>query len=162
YSSIPTIVSFASVVSPPDAWRVRTTVVLVAAVNFFTMIFVGALGPLLPHLADTYGLSKTGAGLLTALYAAGVLVVAVPAGVAVGAGMAAVFAPAALAGLLLTAVVLARPEPPQRPRQPLRGLLPELRRPRITTGLALGFLSALLWAVLSVLAPLDLDRLGFT
>jgi MFS family permease len=236
--------------SPDDCSGVRTTVILSAAVNFFTMIFIGAVGPLLPHLSDEFGLSKSEAGVLIALYAAGVLVAAVPAGVAVarfgvrravatglalfagasllfalaptaewlyasrfgqgagaaiawtgalawliaavparrraeymgtasalsvggallgpvlggiaaGAGLAQTFVPAALLGFVLGGVVLLQPEPPRAEPRALRTLVPELRRPRVTTGLTLGFLSALLWAVLSVLAPLSLDELGW-
>jgi len=233
-----------------DCSGVRTTVILSAAVNFFTMIFIGAVGPLLPHLSDEFGLSKSEAGVLIALYAAGVLVAAVPAGVAVarfgvrravatglalfagasllfalaptaewlyasrfgqgagaaiawtgalawliaavparrraeymgtasalsvggallgpvlggvaaGAGLAQTFVPAALLGFVLGGVVLLQPEPPRAEPRALRTLVPELRRPRVTTGLTLGFLSTLLWAVLSVLAPLSLDELGW-
>jgi len=42
--------------------------------------FFTALTPLLPHYADTLGLSKTGAGILTASFGVGTLVGAIPAG----------------------------------------------------------------------------------
>lgn len=48
---------------------------------FVDMLFFSALTPLLPHYAHTLGLSKTGAGALTAAYPLGVLVGAIPSGV---------------------------------------------------------------------------------
>ncbi len=47
---------------------------------FVDMLFFSALTPLLPHYAHTLGLSKTGAGALTAAYPLGVLVGAIPSG----------------------------------------------------------------------------------
>jgi len=43
-------------------------------------LFYAALTPLLPHYADTLGLSKTGAGVLTAAFGIGTLVGSIPAG----------------------------------------------------------------------------------
>lgn len=59
--------------------RLLLVVSLVVLVD--TMLFA-ALGPLLPKYADAYGLSKSGAGFLVAVYAVGVLVGALPAGLA--------------------------------------------------------------------------------
>jgi MFS family permease len=79
---------------------VRRLLVLVCAIVLVDTMLYAALVPLLPGFADDYGLSKTGAGLLVAAYAAGVLVGALPGGIA-----AARFGPrtAALAGLLVIA-----------------------------------------------------------
>ena len=54
---------------------------LAGAVVFVDMLFFSALTPLLPHYAHTLGLSKTGAGALTAAYPLGVLIGAIPSGV---------------------------------------------------------------------------------
>jgi MFS family permease len=60
---------------------VRRILLLAGAVVFVDMLFFSALTPLLPHYAHTLGLSKTGAGALTAAYPLGVLVGAIPSGV---------------------------------------------------------------------------------
>ena len=59
----------------------RLLLVVSLVVLLDTMLFA-ALGPLLPRYADAYGLSKSGAGFLVAVYALGVLVGALPAGLA--------------------------------------------------------------------------------
>src|SRR2546423_14746263 len=63
-------------------------------------MFFTALAPLLPHCGARYGLGKGGAGVLSALYAAGVLTASVPGGLA-----ASRFGPrpAVLVGVALTA-----------------------------------------------------------
>src|ERR687883_1513496 len=63
-------------------------------------MFFAALTPLLPHYADTLGLTKAGAGVLTAAFGVGTLVGALPAG-----AFAARFGPkpAILVGLALLA-----------------------------------------------------------
>ena len=78
----------------------RRLLVLVCAIVLVDTMLYAALVPLLPGFADDYGLTKTGAGLLVAAYAAGVLGGAQPGGVA-----AARFGPraAAVAGLVLIA-----------------------------------------------------------
>jgi MFS family permease len=79
----------------------RRLVVLLSAIVALDIMFFAALVPLLPHFASKYDLSKGEAGVLTALYAAGVLAAAVPGGMAasrVGPR------PAALFGVGLTAV----------------------------------------------------------
>ena len=79
----------------------RRLLVLVSALVAVDTILYAALVPLLPHYAHVYGLSKTGAGLLSAGYAIGALVGGLPGGSA-----AARFGPrtAVLAGLTLMAV----------------------------------------------------------
>jgi MFS family permease len=59
---------------------VQRILLLAASVVFVDMLFFSALTPLLPHYAHTLGLGKTGAGMLTAAYPAGVLVGAIPSG----------------------------------------------------------------------------------
>ncbi len=53
---------------------------LVAAVVLVDTMFFAAVSPLLPQYADQFGLSKTGAGILTAAYPAGTFLAAVPSG----------------------------------------------------------------------------------
>jgi len=59
---------------------VRRLVLLVSAIVLVDTIFFAALAPLLPSYEDEFGLSKQGAGLLTAIYAAGGLAGAIPGG----------------------------------------------------------------------------------
>ena len=78
----------------------RRLVLLLSAVVAVDIMFFTALAPLLPHFAARYGLSKGGAGVLSAMYAAGVLAASLPGGlVASRLGPK----PAALGGVLLTA-----------------------------------------------------------
>ena len=58
----------------------RRLLLLVSAIMLVDTTFFTALTPLLPHYADTLGLSKTGAGILTAAFGVGTLVGAIPAG----------------------------------------------------------------------------------
>jgi MFS family permease len=58
----------------------RRIFLLVAAVVLVDTAFYAAIVPLLPHYTDELGLSQTGAGVLTASYAAGTLVAALPGG----------------------------------------------------------------------------------
>lgn len=60
----------------------RRLVVLLSAVVAVDTMFYTALAPLLPHFASRYGLGKSGAGVLSGMYAAGVLAASVPGGVA--------------------------------------------------------------------------------
>jgi MFS family permease len=53
---------------------------LVSAIVFVESLFFATLTPLLPHLADEFGLSKTGSGILTAAYSAGAVAGAIPGG----------------------------------------------------------------------------------
>ncbi|HEX6699839.1 MAG TPA: MFS transporter [Gaiellaceae bacterium] len=59
----------------------RRLLLLVSAIMLVDTTFFTALTPLLPHYADTLGLSKLGAGVLTASFGAGTLLGAIPAGV---------------------------------------------------------------------------------
>jgi MFS family permease len=78
----------------------RRLVVLLSSIVALDITFFAALAPLLPHFVSAYGLSKAGAGVLSASYAAGVLAASVPSGMA-----ASRFGPraTALVGVTLTA-----------------------------------------------------------
>ncbi len=58
----------------------RRLLILASLVVFVDTLFFAAIVPLLPGLADEFGLSKTDAGLLSGSYATGTLVAAIPAG----------------------------------------------------------------------------------
>ncbi|MBD0280616.1 MAG: MFS transporter [Thermoleophilaceae bacterium] len=58
----------------------RGLFLLVAAVVLVDTMFFAAVAPLLPHYADQFELSKTGAGVLTAAYPAGTFAGALPSG----------------------------------------------------------------------------------
>jgi predicted MFS family arabinose efflux permease len=60
----------------------RRLLLLVGAIVFVDTMFFAALTPLLPEYADELGLSKAGAGLLSAAYPIGALVGGIPGGVA--------------------------------------------------------------------------------
>jgi MFS family permease len=80
---------------------VRKLPLLVGGIVFVDTMFFAALTPLLPDYADEFGLSKAGAGVLSAAYPAGALVGGVPSGLAtarVGARSAVI------AGLAVIAV----------------------------------------------------------
>lgn len=57
----------------------RRLLFLASAVVFLDVAFYAAIAPLLPDYADEFGLSKAGAGILSAAYAAGTLVGSFPA-----------------------------------------------------------------------------------
>jgi MFS family permease len=80
---------------------VRRLLLLVCAIVLVDTMLYAALAPLLPGYAEDYGLSKTGAGILVASYAAGVLVGGVPSGI-VAARLGP--KPVALAGLALLGI----------------------------------------------------------
>jgi MFS family permease len=61
---------------------VRRLVAVVGAIVLVDTLFYAALTPLLPHYVETLGLSKSGAGLLTAMYAIGAVAAGLPAGLA--------------------------------------------------------------------------------
>jgi MFS family permease len=60
----------------------RKLLLLVGAIVFVDTMFFAALTPLLPEYAEQLELSKTGAGVLSAAYAAGALLGAIPGGMA--------------------------------------------------------------------------------
>ena len=59
---------------------VRRLLLLLSAIMLVDTMFFSALTPLLPHYADTLGLSKAGAGVLTAAFGVGTLAGSVPSG----------------------------------------------------------------------------------
>ena len=61
---------------------VRRLLVLVSVVIFVDAMLFGVLAPLIPGYAETFGLSKTGAGLLVAAFGIGALLGGLPGGVA--------------------------------------------------------------------------------
>ena len=79
----------------------RRLLFLVGGIVFVDTMFFAALTPLLADYADEYGLSKAGAGVLSAAYPAGALVGGIPGGIAAARlGARAT----AIAGLLVIAV----------------------------------------------------------
>src|SRR5205085_6531314 len=58
----------------------RRLLLLLSAIMLVDTMFFSALTPLLPHYADTLGLSKAGAGVLTAAFGVGTLAGSVPSG----------------------------------------------------------------------------------
>ncbi len=80
---------------------VRRLLLLTSAVVFADTLFFAALTPLLPHFNATFGLGKSGAGLLAAAYPAGAFFGAIPSGiVAARLGVK----PTMMIGLLLVGV----------------------------------------------------------
>ena len=63
---------------------VRKLLFLTGAVVFVDTLFFAALTPLLPHYAQSLGLGKTGAGVLSAAYPAGAFLGAIPSGLVAG------------------------------------------------------------------------------
>ena len=63
---------------------VRRLLFLTGAVVFVDTMFFAALTPLLPHYAESLGLGKTGAGVLSAAYPAGAFLGAIPSGLVAG------------------------------------------------------------------------------
>jgi MFS family permease len=79
----------------------RRLMIVIGAVVFLDLMFLAALAPLLPRLAQELHLSKFSAGVMTAAYPAGTLVGSLPGGiVAVRAGPKRTV----MAGLLMLAV----------------------------------------------------------
>lgn len=79
----------------------RKLLLLVGAIVFVDTMFFSAITPLLPHYAERFDLSKTGAGILSGSYAAGAVIGAFPAGwLATRAGSRRT----ALIGLMLMAI----------------------------------------------------------
>ncbi len=78
----------------------RRLLLLVGAIVFVDTMFFSAIAPLLPHYAERFALSKTGAGILSGSYAAGAVLGTLPSGwLATRAGSRR----AVLVGLLLMA-----------------------------------------------------------
>src|SRR3954454_10244935 len=63
---------------------VRALLLLTSAIVLVDTLFFAALTPLLPHYAESLGLGKTGAGVLSAAYPAGTFLGAVPSGLVAG------------------------------------------------------------------------------
>lgn len=63
-----------------DSRALRRLTVLVGAAVLLDTTFYAVVAPLLPSLSHSLGLSKLGAGILTASYAAGMLVASIPGG----------------------------------------------------------------------------------
>ena len=92
----------------------RRLLPFVCVVVVVDTILYAALTPLLPHLKETYDLSKSEVGALVAAYGIGVLVGAIPGGVvATRLG--------ARGGVLAGLVLVSRGERRRRPRRELRG-----------------------------------------
>ena len=229
----------------------RRVLIVASAAVLVDTIFFSALAPLLPELVDTYGLSKAGAGILTAAFAIGAVAGAIPAGyfalragtkltmlvgLAIVAGATIAFAfvgnawsldlarfvqgvgsafvwtgalawildvapkdrrgevvgyafAAAIGGALLgpllggaasvvglratfgavaviigvlAVVVYLTPTPPPSKRQSLWALARAVRDAGVRRGLYLLILPGLLLGVITVLAPLELSRLGWS
>lgn len=73
---VPPTSSSATTVLSATGWR--RVLVLAAAVGFVEALLFAVLAPLLPSFEEQLGLSKAGAGLLTAAYAAGAFAGALP------------------------------------------------------------------------------------
>ena len=58
----------------------RRLLLLALAMIFFDVAFYAAIAPLLPDYVAQFGLSRAGAGILSAAYAAGTLLMSLPAG----------------------------------------------------------------------------------
>jgi MFS family permease len=80
---------------------VRRLLLLVGGIVFVDTMFFAALTPLLPEYTEEFGLSKAGAGLLSAAYPIGALVGSLPGGIATARFGARA---TALSGLLMIAV----------------------------------------------------------
>ncbi len=76
-------------------------------------------------------------------------------------GIAPAFASVSCVGLAVAVWALLTPGPSPRPGRPFREILAAARRPQLLTGLAFIAFSPLLFGALSVLAPLQLSRLGW-
>jgi MFS family permease len=89
----------------------RRLLLLVGAIVFVDTMFFAALTPLLPEYADEHGLSKAGAGLLTAAYPLGALVGGIPGGVAAARFGVRPTVLAGLAGMAVTTLTFGFAEP---------------------------------------------------
>jgi MFS family permease len=230
---------------------VRRLLILVSAIVLVESMFFAVLAPLLPHYVDEFGLSKTEAGVLSGIYAAGGLAGAIPSGLIavrfgvkptvlsglaiivgtsvafgladstwvlytarfgqgvgsalawtgglawlvaaaplgrrgelIGIAMGAAIAGALLGPVLGGAASLVGPAPafgvvaaasvllgawawitpaflPREEPQPVRAIAGAFRQPKVLSGFWLVSLAAFLLGVISVVAPLRLDELGW-
>lgn len=100
-------------------------------------------------------------GLVMAFAIGGALLGPVLGATASVVGRAPAFAGVAVIALLLALVTVRLPAPEQGETQPLRILLVALRRRPVIAGMWLLLLPAMLFGTLGVLAPLQLDSLGW-
>jgi MFS family permease len=123
----------------------RRLLVIASTMVLFDVAFYSAIAPLLPDYVDELGLSKAGAGILSAAYAAGTLVASLPAGL-----LAAGFA------------VLAwrTPESPPPERQTLAEVGAAITTGPVLTATAFVAAPSLMFGAIEVLVPLRIDDLG--
>ncbi len=100
-------------------------------------------------------------GTLLSAAVVGALLGPVLGGAAATVGLLPSFASVSCAGLVVAAWALLTPAPSPRPGKRLREVLVAARHPQLLTGLAFIAFSPLLFGALSVLAPLQLSRLGW-
>lgn len=91
----------------------------------------------------------------------GILLGPVLGGAAAFLGRAPTFGAVAVAGILIAAWTWGTRGTERAAARPLKALFAAVLEPRIAGGLWLGSLTALLFGVLSVLGPLNLDRVGW-
>lgn len=91
----------------------------------------------------------------------GILLGPVLGGAAAFLGRAPTFGVVAVAGIVIAGWASSTPGTARGARRPLKTLFAAVVEPRIAGGLWLGSLTALLFGVLSVLGPLNLDRVGW-
>jgi MFS family permease len=100
-------------------------------------------------------------GIAMAAAIGGALLGPVLGGIASETGRGPAFGGMAGLALLLAALAVRIPAPVQGERQPLRSLLPALKSRRVIAGMWLLVLPAMLFGTLGVLAPLQLDDVGW-
>jgi predicted MFS family arabinose efflux permease len=102
-------------------------------------------------------------GIVIGMAIAGSLLGPMLGAAAASFGVSVVFSAVAVAGITLAVLALQTPSPPQssHEQRPIAGMYLACRQRLVLTGLWLTALSALAAGVISVLAPLTLDRLGF-
>lgn len=101
-------------------------------------------------------------GVMLSAAVFGALLGPVLGSVAATIGLVPAFAAVAVVGAGICVWAALEPAPPSSERRPLLPMLrPVLLRPRLVAGLWLVALSPLIFSALAVLAPLELDRLGW-
>jgi MFS family permease len=117
----------------------------------------------LAWLVDATSQERRGETIGIAMSAAivGALLGPVVGAAAVHFGRAVTFSGVAVVAMVLVLLALRTPSPPPGERQPLRLMLVAIRERSVLTGMWLLMLPALLFGTLSVLAPLQLDALGW-